>query len=156
MAKQKRPGLNKAGIRSKEKDIPVAADSLQARAPGWVAPGSASEQFDSNWAARDRNQNQQQGGYGGSEQGERGSVGAQQSGWSSRQQADRMRARAEEARQGLSQQSGYGGSEQSQRAGSQESTTGPAGSQQTGKGGPQPRHAPGAQPSDYKSKNKKR
>jgi hypothetical protein len=110
MAKQKHSGANKAGMRSKEKDITVADGSLQARAPGWVAPGGASMQSDTGRAMRDRGQNVRQGGYGGSQQGERGSLNLQ-NGWSSRQQAERMRARAEETRQGLNQQSGYGGSE---------------------------------------------
>ena len=57
-------------------------------------------------------------GFGGSVQGERGGPGSQQSSWSARQQAQRLRARAEEANMGQSRQSGYGGNEQDQRAGS--------------------------------------
>jgi hypothetical protein len=150
MAKQKHPGVNKAGIRSKEKDLTVADGSLQARAPGWVAPGGASPQFDINRAARDRTQSMQQGGFGGSQQGERGGLN-QQSGWSSRQQAERMRARAEESRQGMSQRSGYG-AEQNQHAGSRESATGPAGSLQSASQGSPQRQGPSAPASDYVSK----
>lgn len=83
-------------------------------------------------------------GFGGSEQGERGGPGTQQAGWSARQQAQRMQARAEEARQGLPQQSGYGGAEQKQHAGSQESPIGPAGSEQSAKPGPREAGAPRA------------
>lgn len=103
---------------SKEKINPVAEGSLRGKPPG--APGPSRQ-------ADDR----QGGGFGGSEQGERGGPGSQQAGWSSRQQAERMRARAEEERLGAQQQSGYGGSEQNQRAGSQESARGPAGSEQS-------------------------
>jgi hypothetical protein len=152
MAKQKHPGINKAGMRSKEKDIYVADGSTQTRAPGWVAPGGASQQFDINRAMRDRTQGlRQQGGFGGSQQGERGGL-SQQSGWSSRQQAERMRARAEEARLGASQQSGYGGNEQSERAGSQESAAGPDGSRQSGNEGSARRGGAAEPASDYASK----
>jgi hypothetical protein len=50
------------------------------------------------------------GGFGSGEVGPRGGPGAQQSGWSSRQQAERIIERGEESRLGMPQQSGYGGS----------------------------------------------
>jgi hypothetical protein len=105
---------------SKEKVIPVANDSLQSKPPG-AGPSRGNEQSSS-----------QQAGFGGDEAGERGGPGAQQTGWSSRQQAGRVKARGEESRLGMPQQSGYGGAEQDQHAGSQESPTGPPGSQQFG------------------------
>lgn len=105
---------------SKEKLIPVAEGSLHGQPPG--APGPSRQAAE-----------QQPGGFGGSEQGERGAVGAQQAGWSSRQQAQRLQARGEESRLGQAQESGYGDMEQNQHAGSQESPTGPPGSQQSGR-----------------------
>jgi hypothetical protein len=45
-----------------------------------------------------RNRNAEQGQFGGSRQGGGGSGMSQQSGWSARQQAQRMQERAEEAR----------------------------------------------------------
>jgi hypothetical protein len=113
---QKRPARRV----SKEKAIPVANDSLQTKAPGaGPGPSRGNEQSSS-----------QQRGFGGDEAGERGGPGAQQTGWSSRQQAERIQARGEESRLGMPQQSGYGGAEQDQHAGSQESPTGPPSSQQ--------------------------
>jgi hypothetical protein len=103
---------------SKEKAIPVASDSLQTKAPG-AGPSQGNEQSAS-----------QQGSFGADEVGQRGGPGAQQTGWSSRQQAGRIIARGEESRLGMPQQSGYGGAEQDQHAGSQESPTGPPSSQQ--------------------------
>jgi hypothetical protein len=103
---------------SKEKSIPVADDSLQTRPPG-AGPPRGNEQSSSEPA-----------GFGGDEAGERGGPGSQQTGWSSRQQAERIVARGEESRLGMPQQSGYGGAEQDQHAGSQESPTGPPSSQQ--------------------------
>jgi hypothetical protein len=119
MTKQKTKGTNLVGRVSKEQAIPVASDSLQTRAPG-AGPGNLQS------ATRAPAM-----GFGGSEQGERGGPGTQQAGWSSRQQAQRMRDRAEQERQGQAQQSGYGGSQQAQRAGSEESATGPASSMQS-------------------------
>lgn len=111
----------------------VSQDSLQSKPPGVVDRGSANVQSASaeegGTSMRDR----------GSLQGTqddvgsaRGGAGAQQAGWSARQQAQRSEALAEEDRQGLPQQSGKGGLEQKQRAGSQESTVGPQGSRQSG------------------------
>ncbi|MFD2367160.1 hypothetical protein [Pseudoduganella sp. GCM10020061] len=122
MAKQKTKGNNVVGRVSKEKAIPVANDSLQTRAPG-AGPG--------NLQSGNRGQSL---GFGGSWQGERGGPGTQQASWSSRQQAQRMRARAEEERLGAARQSGYGGSQQSQAAGSEESAHGPIGARQGGGG----------------------
>jgi hypothetical protein len=85
---------------SKGKANTVANDSLQTRAPG-AGPGSS------------RGNMQSGSGFGASEAGPRGGPGAQQTGWSSRQQADRIMARGEESRLGEAQQ----------RAGSQESPT---------------------------------
>jgi hypothetical protein len=106
---------------SKEKAIPVANDSLQTKAPG-AGPGPSRGNMQSSST---------QGGFGGTEVGQRGGPGAQQTGWSSRQQGGRIMARGEESRLGKPQQSGYGGAEQNQHAGSQESPTGPPSSQQT-------------------------
>lgn len=106
-------GAGKGEGAAKEKMVTVDEDSQQARAPGSVSPERGNQQ-----SAREDD------GI-----GERGGVGAQQTGWSARQSAERLRARQEEERLGQSRQSGYGGSEQSQRAGSQESPTGPARSQ---------------------------
>jgi hypothetical protein len=105
---------------SKEKAIPVASDSLQTKAPG-AGPGPS----------RGNMQSSVPGGSGGGAAGGRGGPGAQQTGWSSRQQAERIIARGEESRLGMPQQSGYGGAEQNQHAGSQESPTGPPSSKQT-------------------------
>jgi hypothetical protein len=115
----------------KEKAIPVANDSLQTKAPG-AGPSRGNLQS-----------SLPQPGFGADEAGVRGGPGAQQTGWSSRQQAERIMARGEESRLGMPQQSGYGGNEQDQHAGSQESPTGPPSSQQT----TEHRHRSGAHPS---------
>lgn len=115
-SKQKTQGEGKGEGAAKEKTIAVDVDSQQAQAPGSVSPDRGNQQ-----SVREDD------GI-----GERGGVGAQQTGWSARQSAERLRARREEERLGESRQSGYGGAEQSQRAGSQESPTGPARSQQSG------------------------
>jgi hypothetical protein len=83
---------------SKGKVNTVASDSLQTKAPG-AGPGPS----------RGNMQAGSGGGFGSSEVGPRGGPGAQQSGWSSRQQAERLIARGEESRLGMPQQSGYGG-----------------------------------------------
>ncbi|TFW30885.1 hypothetical protein [Massilia horti] len=116
--------------RAKPKAVPVSEDSLQTRAPGWVAP-SGSEQTEVPLGQQ------------GQVQTEGAEPGTQQTGWSSRQQAQRMQARGEEDRLGEPRQSGYGGAEQYQHAGSQESPTGPPGSQQSG-----PRHQPQKNPDE--------
>jgi len=102
---------------SQEKGIPVAEGSQQTRPPG-SGPGSQQSAGGGLGAARVA-------------EGVRGEPGAQQTGWSSRQQAERLEARAEELRTGQPQQSGYGGLEQNQRAGSEESPTGPPRERQT-------------------------
>ena len=81
---------------SKEKSLRVANDSLQTRAPG-AGPGPSRGNMQSG--AR-------QGASGNEDVGGRRGPGAQQTGWSSRQQADRIMARGEESRLGTSQQSG--------------------------------------------------
>lgn len=120
---------------SREKAIPVAEDSQSTRAPGARQRGSANVQSANIEAAgailRDRAPlDTATGAIGAGTQ--RAAPGSAQSGWSSRQQAERMQARAEESRLGQPQQSGYGGAQQDQHAGSQESPVGPPGSQQTG------------------------
>lgn len=124
MSKQKENPDNRAG-RAKEKGNTVSPDSLQTRAPGAVERGSANVQSANREAGTVPLRGGRQDVHGASEQGERGGPGAQQSGWSSRQQADRMQARSEEARRGEAQQSGYGGAEQNQHPGSKESPTAP-------------------------------
>jgi hypothetical protein len=75
---------------------------MQTRPPGSRQSGSAdvgsanAEQGTSYL----RNRNAEQGQYTGSSQADRGAGTAQQAGWSSRQQAQRMQARAEEERLG--------------------------------------------------------
>lgn len=130
-SKQKGQGTGKGEGAAKEKTITVDDDSQQAQAPGSVSADRGNQQAVT-----------QDDGI-----GERGGVGAQQTGWSARQSAERLRARREEERLGESRQSGYGGAEQSQRAGSQESPTGPARSQQSSAG--QGQGNPGEPPSDY-------
>lgn len=129
---------------SKEKANTVASDSLQTKAPG-AGPGPSRGNMQSS---------SQQGGFGGGEAGQRGGPGAQQTGWSSRQQAERIIARGEESRLGMPQQSGYGGAQQDQHAGSQESPTGPPSSQQPS----EHRRKPGieASPSDSGGTSSKR
>jgi hypothetical protein len=121
---------------SREKAIPVAQNSQETRAPGAREPGSASVQSanieELGAALRERGTFQTGSGATDDIAGERGGPGAQQTGWSSRQQAERIQARGEESRLGQPQQSGYGGMEQDQHAGSQESPVGPPGAQQTG------------------------
>jgi hypothetical protein len=129
-SKQQGQGAGKGEGVAKEKTISVDDDSQQAQAPGAVSPERGNQQ-----SAREADG-----------VGERGGVGAQQTGWSARQSVERLRARREEERLGQSRQSGYGGAEQSQRAGAQESPTGPARAQS---GTNQGQHS-GAEPlSDY-------
>ncbi|HEY1042686.1 MAG TPA: hypothetical protein VGE60_02385 [Telluria sp.] len=130
MAKQKTKGTNPVGRVAREKANLVANDSLQTRAPG-AGPGNSQS------AARAH-----EAGFGGSVQGERAGAGSQQAAWSARQQAQRMRARAEEERQGLARQSGYGGAQQSQSAGSEESPLGAGSSMQRGNDQPADRDQP--------------
>lgn len=104
MTKQKGPDSVRGRGIAREKTVTVADGSLQPRAPGWVAPGSANVQSanieQQGSALRSR----------GSLQG--GGGGSQQAGWSARQSAQRMQARGEEDRLNASRQSGYGGMEQ--------------------------------------------
>jgi hypothetical protein len=152
-SKQKGQGNEGRGI-AKEKGIRVAADSQQTRPPGSRQSGSA-EVLSANkeaQAATLRNRSAQQGQFGGSEQAERGSGMSQQTGWSARQQAQRMQSRAEEARKGESQQSGYGGMEQDQPGGSKESRMGSSGSMQSGGAGQLDVSLPSAAPAGPESK----
>jgi hypothetical protein len=114
MTKQKGPDSVRGRGIAKEKTVTVADGSLQPRAPGWVAPGSANVQSanieQQGAALRSR----------GSLQGNGGGNGAQQAGWSARQSAQRMQARGEEDRMNASRQSGYGGMEQQQASSSRQ------------------------------------
>lgn len=137
---------------AKEKGINVSPDSLQTRPPGSRQSGSAdvlsaNKEQETSYL---RNQGPQRQ-FGGAEQGERGAATAQQAGWSSRQQAQRMQARAEEERLGQPRQSG---SLPEQWAGSQASPAGPAGSMQTGSASSQQREVnqPSASPARGHSK----
>ncbi|OON59118.1 hypothetical protein B0920_25150 [Massilia sp. KIM] len=115
-----RGGDNRAGGIHKPKVVTVAEGSLQSRAPGYVMPGGPDTPFQKAHTGSMQSENR----------GARGGPGAQQAGWSARQQAQRMQARGEQERLGEPQQSG-GGNEQYQHAGSQESPTGPKGSLQS-------------------------
>jgi hypothetical protein len=124
MTKQKGPDTVRARGIAKEKTVPVANGSLQPRAPGWVAPGSANvqsaniEQMGAALRARGSLQGKGMGDLNVGSQ--RGGGGAQQAGWSARQSAQRMQARGEEDRVNASRQSGYGGMEQKQATGSRQ------------------------------------
>jgi len=122
MTKQKGPDSVRARGIAKEKSVPVANNSQQPRAPGWVAPGGASVQsanIEEQGAALRARGSFQGGGAGDENVGsQRGGGGAQQAGWSARQSAQRMQARGEEDRLNASRQSGYGGMEQKQVSGS--------------------------------------
>lgn len=144
MSKQKGPDSVRSRGIAKEKIVPVANGSQQPRAPGWVAPGSANVQsanIEQQGAAL-RSRGSLQGGGGGDLNvgSQRGGAGAQQSGWSARQAAQRMQARGEEDRLNASRQSGYGGMEQQQPGGSQQSATGMSSSMQSATDNP-PRQA---------------
>jgi hypothetical protein len=107
MTKQKGPDSVRGRGIAKEKTVTVADGSLQPRAPGWVAPGSANVQsanIEQQGAAL-RARGSLQGGGG----------GAMQAGWSARQSGQRLQARGEEDRLNASRQSGYGGMEQHQK-----------------------------------------
>ena len=138
MSKQKGPDSVRARGIAKEKIVPVANGSLQPRAPGWVAPGSANVQsanIEQQGAALRARGSLQGGGAGDLNVGsQRGGAGAQQSGWSARQSAQRLQARGEEDRLNASRQSGYGGMEQNQAGGSMQSSMASAGSMQSGDG----------------------
>jgi hypothetical protein len=135
---------------AREKGIPVASDSMQTRPPGSRQSGSAdvlsanAEQGTSYL----RNRNAEQGEYTGSAQGDRGAGTAQHAGWSSRQQAQRMQARAEEERLGAARQSGEPVAQQEQR--------GSMGSMQSGQAGAAQREAgqPSASPGGRKAKKR--
>jgi hypothetical protein len=94
---------------AKEKIVPVAEGSLQSRAPG-SGPGQAQNR-QSGWLGSRQVANL------GADNGQYAGIGSLQAGWSARQQAQRMQARGENDRQGLSRQSGYGGLEQKHKLG---------------------------------------
>ena len=122
MTKQKGPDSVRARGIAREKSIPVANNSQQPRAPGWVAPGGANVQsanIEQQGAALRARGSLQGNGPGDENVGsQRGGGGAQQAAWSARQSAQRMQARGEEDRTNASRQSGYGGMEQKQHTGS--------------------------------------
>jgi hypothetical protein len=160
MSKQKGPDSVRARGIAKEKIVPVASGSQQPRAPGWVAPGSANVQsanIEQQGAALRSRGSLQGGGTGDLNVGsQRGGAGAQQSGWSARQSAQRMQARGEEDRLNASRQSGYGGMEQSQKATSQESPTGSSGSMQSANNQPRQGDQTAQPASDYGSRKSKK
>jgi hypothetical protein len=117
-SKQKGQGNEGRGP-AREKGVNVSEDSLQTRSPGSRQSGSADVQSANveQGSSYLRNRNAEQGPYTGSAQSDRGAGTGQQAGWSSRQQAQRMQARAEEERLAASPgstQSGAGGSAQSE------------------------------------------
>ncbi|MFL6674431.1 MAG: hypothetical protein ACJ8LG_14200 [Massilia sp.] len=153
--KQKGQADNKPRNVSKEKTIPVAPGSLAAKRANAAIAGD-NRQSGAAGAASGVGGGSQQGGQAGSGDGV-WTPGSQQGGWSSRQKAQRMIARAEEDRLGEPQQSGYGGLEQKQHAGSQESVIGPPGSEQSGAADARQRQgAPDQPPSDSGSRRTKR
>lgn len=111
-ARKTSKGTNTAPRSSREKSNVVAEGSLQTRSPG-SGPGRSMQSARPELA-----------GFGGSVQGERGGPGSQQSSWSARQQALRIRSKAEEGSPSQSRQSAGSGDQQEQRAGSQESAQG--------------------------------
>jgi hypothetical protein len=117
----------------REKGIPVASDSMQTRPPGSRQSGSADVQSANveQGTSYLRNRNAEQGQFEGSMQSERGAGTAQHAGWSSRQQAQRMQARAEQERLAAPRQSEDLGVQQAQGGGAQGSMqSGPAGAGQ--------------------------
>lgn len=155
MSKQGSPDDKRVRSQTTRDQNTVAEGSLQGVAPGAVAQGGANVQSASaeqqGGSLRDR----------GSLQGKpdedvgssRGGEGAQQAGWSARQQAVRNEARAGEDRDAAPRQSGHGGLEQDQHAGSQGSPTGPSGNRQSGNAGNQQRQGnAGEAPSDAGSR----
>jgi len=108
MSKQKGPDSTRARGIAREKSVTVAEDSLQPRAPGWVAPGGANVQSANveQGGAALRSRGSLQGGPDNSSVGsQRGGAGAQQAGWSARQSGQRMQARGEQDRLNASRQS---------------------------------------------------
>jgi hypothetical protein len=137
-SKEKNGGDNRARGIAKPKIVSVAEGSLQSRAPGYVMPGGPDTPFPRAYTGSQQSE-VNRGHYAG--------LGAQQAGWSARQQGQRMQQRGEQDRLGQAQQSG-GGMEQQQRAGSQEATLG---AHQKG-GGPSVQGSANEPASDYGSK----
>lgn len=161
MTKQKGPDSVRSRGIAKEKTVPVANGSQQPRAPGWVAPGSANVQsanIEQQGAALRARGSLQGGGAGELNVGsQRGGAGAQQSGWSARQAAQRIQARGEEDRLNASRQSGYDGMEQQPAGGSKQSASASSGSLQSGAGNLPSQKDVKAQPaSDSRSKKSKK
>jgi hypothetical protein len=98
-------GDNRTRGIAKLKGVTVAEGSLQSRAPGYVMPGGPDLPFPTVHAGSMQSD---------LSRGQRGGAGAQQGGWSARQQAQRMQARGEQDRLGQSLQSGGGSSLQGQ------------------------------------------
>jgi hypothetical protein len=144
----------------REKGIPVASDSMQTRPPGSRQSGSADVQSANieEGTSYLRNRNAEQGQFEGSMQSERGAGTAQQAGWSSRQQAQRMQARAEQERLGAPRQSSDLGTQQDQGGGAQASRVGSPGSMQSGSAGSGQRdlNQPSASPRGHGSKRGKK
>jgi hypothetical protein len=83
---------------AKPKTLMVAEGSLQSRAPGYVMPGGLETPFPrGNTGSMQSDM---------SSRGQRAGPGTQSSGWSARQQAQRIQARGEQDRLGSSRQSG--------------------------------------------------
>lgn len=141
MSKKGSPDDKRVRSQTTKDQNTVAEGSLQGVAPGAVPQGSANVQSASEeqqgTSLRDRGS--LQGMPDEDAGGSRGGEGAQQAGWSARQQAMRNEARADEDREAAPRQSGRGGLEQKQHAGSQESPTGPSGNRQSGEASNQQR-----------------
>ena len=109
MTKQKGPDSVRGRGIARGKTVTVADGSLQPRAPGWVAPGSANVQSANieqlGAALRSRGWLQGNGTNG-------QSSGSQQSGWGARQSGQRLQARGEEDRMNASRQSAEGNMQQ--------------------------------------------
>jgi hypothetical protein len=85
---------------ARPKTLMVAEGSLQTRAPGYVMPGGLETPFPRGNTGSMRSD--------GVSRGQRAGATIQSSGWSARQQAQRMQARGEQDRLGSSRQSGNG------------------------------------------------
>jgi hypothetical protein len=154
-SKTKSHGNEQRGM-AKEKGLNVSPDSLQTRPPGSRQSGSAqvlsaNKELETSYLRNQGSQRQ----FGGTAQGERGSGTAQQAGWSSRQQAQRMQTRAEEERLAQPRQPGWAGQQENQQSGAQESQAGTAGSMQTGGAGAQQRDVNQASSAPSRSRAKR-
>ncbi|WP_229487736.1 hypothetical protein [Pseudoduganella lutea] len=155
MSKKDSPDDKRVRSQTTKDQNTVAEGSLQGVAPGTVQGGGANVQSASaeqqGTSLRDRGE--LQGKPDENVGSSRGGEGAQQAGWSARQQAVRNEAQSDEDREAAPRQSGRGGLEQKQRAGSQESPTGPSGNRQSGDANNQQRQgSPSEAPSDSGSR----